>query len=46
MLATKSTNLDELRNCILDTAAFIIPEDLQNIVHNFYEHPTFYFSFL
>jgi len=29
-------NLDELRNRILD-AASITPENLQNVLHNFYE---------
>jgi len=38
MLATKPMNLDELRNRILNAAASITPENLQNILHlHFYE---------
>jgi len=37
MPATKFMNLDELRNRIIDAVASIIPENLQNVLHNFYE---------
>jgi hypothetical protein len=37
VFATKPTNLNELRNRILDTVASITPENLQNVRRNFYE---------
>jgi len=36
MFATKPTNLNKLRNPILDAVASIM-KNLQNVLHNFYE---------
>jgi len=40
VFATKPKNLGKLRNRILDAIASIISENLQNVLHNFYEHLT------
>jgi len=37
MFITKPTNLDELKNHILNAAASITSKNLQSVLHNFYE---------